>query len=52
MVSNERRRQVSVPVMVAKDNLKQQGTKEYPWQNKTNKIMRTYLKRLTHTTDA
>ena len=51
MMSNERRMQASTPVVVAKDNLKQTETKGYLLQNKKNKIMSTYLKRLTHTTD-
>ena len=51
MMSNERKRKASTPVVVAKDNLKQAETKGYPLQNKKNKIMSTYLKRLTHTTD-
>ena len=46
MMSNERQRQVSTPMVVAKDNL----TKGYPFQIK-KKIINTYLKRLTHTTD-
>ena len=51
MMSNKRRRQASTPVVVAKDNLKQTETKDYTFQNKNNKIMSTYIKRLTHTMD-
>ena len=51
MMSNERRKQASTPVVVAKDNLKQTETKDYTLQNKKNKIMSSYFKRLTHTTD-
>ena len=51
MMSNERRSQGSTPVVVAKDNLKQTEAKGYPSQNKKNKIMSTYLKRLTYTID-
>ena len=52
MMSNERQRQASIPVVVAKDNLENiQKKKGYPLQNKQIKIINTYLKRLTHTTD-
>ena len=51
MVSNERQSQPSTPVLVAKDKLKQTETKNYPLQNKKDKIKITYLKQLTYTTD-
>ena len=47
MMSNERQRQLSTPVMVAKDNLKQTETKGYPLQNKTKKNKKKNLKWLT-----
>ena len=50
MMSNERR-QAPTLVVVPRDNLEQTETKGYPLQKKKNKIMNTYLKRLTHTTD-
>ena len=43
MMSNERQRQLSTPVMVAKDNLKQTETKGYPLQNKTKKTKKKTL---------
>ena len=47
---NERRSQAPTPVVVAKDNLKQ--TEGHPLQNKKkSKMMSTYLKQLTRTTD-
>ena len=49
-MSNERQRQASTPVVVAKDNLRQTEIKDYPLQNRRNKIMSICLKRLTHTT--
>ena len=49
MMSNERPRQASTPLVVAKDNLKQTETKGYPLQNKKNKIMSTYLIIYKHT---
>ena len=51
MMSNERGSQASTPIMVLKDNLKQTRTKDYLWQSKTNKIISTYLERLSNTTD-
>ena len=45
MMSNERQSQPSTPMLVAKD------TKDYPLQNKKDKIKSTYLKQLTYTTD-
>ena len=54
-MSNERERQASTSVVVAcsfKDNLKKQiETKGYALQSKKKKIINTYIKRLTHTTD-
>ena len=45
-MSNERQRQASAPVVVAKDNFKKQTeTKDYPLQNEKNKIINTYLPR-------
>ena len=50
MMSNKRH--ASTPVVVAKGELKKQTeTKGYPLQNKNNRIISTYLKRLTDTTD-
>ena len=59
MIANEKKRQVSTPVVVAKDNLKKQTeAKGYPLQNKKQhthtqkrKIINTYLKQFTHATD-
>ena len=51
MMSTERQRQLSTPVVDAKDTLKQTETKGYPLQNKKNKVVSTCLKRVTHTTD-
>ena len=59
MMSNERQRQASTPVVVAKDNLKKKTQRKgYLWQNITTKNKQTnkkqnntYLKRLTHKTD-
>ena len=41
MMSNERQRQASAPVVVAKDNLKNTETKGFPLQNKTTKHEKT-----------
>ena len=53
MMSNERQRQPSRPVVVAKDNLKTDRNKRLPFvkqKNKTrkDKIISTYPKQLTH----
>ena len=49
MMSNERQSQVSTPEVVAKNNLKQTGTKVYRLKNKENKVVSTYFKLLSHT---
>ena len=56
MMSNERQRQASPPVVVAKDNLKKRQKQKVAickTKNKKqkDKIISTYLKRLTHTMD-
>ena len=54
MMSNERQRQMSTPVVVAKDNLKTGRNKIFPFvkqnsKKRKDKIISTYLKRLTYT---
>ena len=54
MMSNDRQRQASTPVVVAKDNLKTDRNKRLPFAKQNNKtqkdiIISTYLKRLTLT---
>ena len=56
MMSNDRQRQASTPVVVAKDNLKTDRNKRLPFAKQNNKtqkdiIISTYLKWLTHTMD-
>ena len=48
---NAGQRQASTPAVVAKGKLENRKTKGYHLQNKQIKIINTYLKRLTHTTD-
>ena len=50
--SNKRRSQAAAPVFIVKDTLKQTERKRYPLQNKKKKIVDTYIKRVTHTTES
>ena len=50
-MSNERQRQVSTPVVLAEDNIKQTETKGYLLPKKKQQHDKYYLKQLTHITD-